>query len=57
MDNYNKQIKLWSNLGQRASFGLLTLDLIKDFKNLHIVSADVSTSAGLIDLKNSLIII
>ena len=45
MDNYNKQIKLWSNLGQRASFGLLTLDLIKDFKNLHIVSADVSTSA------------
>lgn len=47
MDNYNKQIKLWSNLGQRASFGLLTLDLIKDFKNLHIVSADVSTSAGL----------
>lgn len=53
MNNYSKQIKLWSNLGQRATFGLLTLDLIKDYKNLHIVSADVSTSAGLDRFKKS----
>ncbi|SVC02483.1 uncharacterized protein METZ01_LOCUS255337, partial [marine metagenome] len=34
-------------IGQRATFGLIALDLVKKNDNLIILTADVSTSAGL----------
>ena len=42
-----KNIKLWSNLGTRATLGLSILDIIKENENLIVVTCDVSTSAGL----------
>jgi len=42
-----KNIKLWSSLGMRATFGLIALDLVKKNSNLIIATSDVSTSAGL----------
>ena len=42
-----KKIKLWSQLGQRAAFGLSCLELEKAHPNLLILTSDVSTSAGL----------
>ncbi len=42
-----KNIKLWSNLGMRATFGLIAMELEKKYPNLIITTADVSTSAGL----------
>ena len=41
------KIKLWSSIGSRASFGLAAFELAKNNNNLMIVTADVSTSAGL----------
>ena len=43
----DKNIKLWSSLGMRATFGLIALDLVKKNPNLMITTSDVSTSAGL----------
>ena len=43
----NNKIKLWSSIGSRASFGLTAFELAKNNNNLMIVTADVSTSAGL----------
>ena len=42
-----KNIKLWSTIGPRATFGLMSLDLVKEIENLMILTCDVSTSAGL----------
>ena len=42
-----KKIKLWSQLGQRAAFGLACLEMQKDYSDLMILTSDVSTSAGL----------
>ncbi len=42
-----RNIKTWSLLGQRATFGLLSLEIVKDFNDLIILTSDVSTSAGL----------
>lgn len=44
--------KLFSSIGQRATFGLACLELIKKYKNLMVLTADVSTSAGLDRYKN-----
>ncbi len=41
------KIKLYSSIGSRATFGLVSLELIKETKNLMILTSDVSTSAGL----------
>ena len=41
------KIKLYSNVGSRASFGLACLDLVKENENLIVLTTDVSTSAGL----------
>ena len=46
-DINEKNIKLWSTIGPRASFGMSALDLIKKFPKLMILTCDVSTSAGL----------
>ena len=45
-------IKIWSTLGMRATFGMIALELIKKNSNLIITTADVSTSAGLDRFKN-----
>ena len=45
--NEEKNIKLWSVLGMRASFGLIALELIAKNPDLIITTSDVSTSAGL----------
>jgi transketolase len=42
-----KKIKLWSTVGPRATLGLACLDLVKEIKNLMVLTCDVSTSAGL----------
>jgi len=41
------KIKLYATLGSRATFGMLVLELKKKYEKLFIVTADVSTSAGL----------
>ena len=40
-------LKVWSRLGMRATFGLVALELGNKFDNLMILTGDVSTSAGL----------
>jgi len=41
------QIKMYAKMGSRASFGLACVDLAKEVDNLMVLTADVSTSAGL----------
>tara|TARA_Y100000590_G_scaffold443795_2_gene573680 strand:+ start:362 stop:1321 length:960 start_codon:yes stop_codon:yes gene_type:complete len=50
--NIESNIKLWSNLGMRATFGLIAIELAKKHPNLIITTSDVSTSAGLDRYKN-----
>ncbi len=45
-------IKLWSSLGMRATFGLIAMELAKKHPELIITTSDVSTSAGLDRYKN-----
>ena len=42
-----KNIKMWSTIGARATFGLAALELAKKTNNLIVCTCDVSTSAGL----------
>jgi glycosyltransferase involved in cell wall biosynthesis len=42
-----KNIKLWSSLGMRATLGMIAMDLAKKYPDLMITTSDVSTSAGL----------
>jgi transketolase len=42
-----KMIKTWSTVGQRATIGLVLLELAKCCKDLFVITADVSSSAGL----------
>ena len=48
-----KNIKLWSNLGMWATFGLIVLELAKKYPELILTTSDVSTSAGLDRFKNN----
>ena len=43
----DRNIKVWSTIGPRATFGLAALEIIKEIENLIIMTCDVSTSAGL----------
>jgi transketolase len=43
----DKKIKNYSRIGSRATFGLVALELGETIDNLMILTADVSTSAGL----------
>ena len=47
IDIDEKKIKTWSLIGSRATFGLIALELGKKIDDLVILTADVSTSAGL----------
>ena len=42
-----RNIKMWSTIGSRATFGLAAFDLAKSVDNLMVLTCDVSTSAGL----------
>ena len=42
-----RNIKVWSTIGSRATFGIATLELTKEIDNLMVLTCDVSTSAGL----------
>ena len=48
-----KNIKMWSVIGSRATFGISILELAKIQKDLLVLTADVSTSAGLDRFKNT----
>lgn len=43
----DKNIKMWSIIGQRATLGIAALEIAKKNKNLIVLTCDVSTSAGL----------
>ena len=42
-----RNIKMWSTIGQRATLGIAALEIAKNNKNLIVLTCDVSTSAGL----------
>ena len=42
-----KNIKIWSTIGSRATVGIAALELAKTIDNLMVLTCDVSTSAGL----------
>ena len=42
-----RNIKTWSTIGSRATFGIAALELAKVIDNLMVLTCDVSTSAGL----------
>ena len=43
----DRNIKVWSTIGARATFGIAALELGKEIDNLMVLTCDVSTSAGL----------
>ena len=47
MEDIEKQIKLYSTIGPRATLGMHCLNIVKNNSNLMVLTADVSTSAGL----------
>ena len=47
MNINEKNIKIWSTIGARATIGIAALDLAKEIDNLMVLTCDVSTSAGL----------
>tara|TARA_Y100000294_G_scaffold40190_2_gene36354 strand:- start:2264 stop:3226 length:963 start_codon:yes stop_codon:yes gene_type:complete len=47
MNINEKNIKIWSTIGARATVGIAALDLAKEIDNLMVLTCDVSTSAGL----------
>jgi transketolase len=47
MNINERNIKIWSTIGARATVGIAALDLAKEIDNLMVLTCDVSTSAGL----------
>ena len=43
----DRNIKVWSTIGARATIGIAALELAKEIENLMVLTCDVSTSAGL----------
>tara|TARA_X000000950_G_C13752356_1_gene593188 strand:+ start:21 stop:983 length:963 start_codon:yes stop_codon:yes gene_type:complete len=43
----DRNIKIWSTIGSRATFGIAALEIAKKIDNLIVCTCDVSTSAGL----------
>lgn len=43
----DRNIKVWSTIGSRATFGLTAFELANKVDNLMVLTCDVSTSAGL----------
>ena len=42
-----RNIKIWSTIGARATLGIAALELAKTMDSLMVLTCDVSTSAGL----------
>lgn len=49
----NKSIRRWAKLGSRPTFGLAITQLAKEHSDVYVMTADVSTSAGLDRYKRS----
>ena len=47
MEINERNIKIWSTIGPRATLGMVALELAKKINNLMVLTCDVSTSAGL----------
>ncbi len=47
MEINERNIKIWSTIGPRATLGIAAMDLAKQIDNLMVLTCDVSTSAGL----------
>ena len=47
MEVSDRNIKIWSTIGSRATFNLAAFELGKKIDNLIVLTCDVSTSAGL----------
>ena len=47
MEINDRNIKIWSTIGSRATLGIAALELAKKIDNLMVLTCDVSTSAGL----------
>ena len=47
----SKNIKTWSTIGARPTYGLAVIELAKHHKDLMVVTADVSHLLGLTDLE------
>ena len=47
MEFSDRNIKIWSTIGSRATFGIAALELAKKIDNMMVLTCDVSTSAGL----------
>ena len=47
MEINERNIKVWSTIGPRATLGIAAIDLAKKIDNLMVLTCDVSTSAGL----------
>lgn len=47
MEINERNIKIWSTIGPRATLGMVALELAKKIDNLMVLTCDVSTSAGL----------
>ena len=47
MNINERNIKIWSTIGARATVGIAALELAKEIDNLMVLTCDVSTSAGL----------
>jgi len=47
MDINDRNIKIWSTIGSRATLGIAALELAKKIDNLMVLTCDVSTSTGL----------
>ena len=47
MNINERNIKIWSTIGSRATLGIAALELAKEIENLMVLTCDVSTSAGL----------
>ena len=53
IDFTNKKIKTYSLVGSRATFGLVMNEVAEKINNLMVLTADVSTSAGLDKYRNN----
>ena len=47
MNINERNIKVWSTIGSRATLGIAAIELAKEIDELMVLTCDVSTSAGL----------
>ena len=47
MELNKRNIEIWSRMGSRATFGMVILEIEKNYPNLMVLTCDTSTSAGL----------